>query len=78
MFISVHVHQRDEEYTERLFDRIVSSLSLFRSEQDSYTTHSERSFNKEQQQRKYFSSGQENPDVEELIRAGYFMPEYKH
>ena len=54
------------------------SFIYFRSEQDSYTTHSERSFSRDKEQRKYFSSGQNNPDVEELIRAGYFMPEYKH
>jgi hypothetical protein len=53
---------------------------LLRSEQDSYTTQSERSFNREgkEEPRKYFNSAQSNPDVEDLIRAGYFMPEYKH
>ena len=60
-----------------------------RSEQDSYTTHSERSFaaQKQDQQRKYFHStaisdpvrGANRDDLEEaLLRTGYFLPEYKH
>lgn len=61
-----------------------------RSEPDSYTTHSERSYPGPQQpkDRKYFSSGlpPESPgrpstraELEEaLLRTGYFLPEYKH
>ena len=49
-------------------------LLTCRSEQDSYTTHSERSFGRDKdQQRKYFPSGQNAAHME-----GYFMPEYKH
>jgi hypothetical protein len=46
---------------------------LSRSEQDSYTTHSERSFGRDKEQRKYFPSGPNSAHME-----GYFMPEYKH
>ena len=63
-----------------------------RSEQDSYTTQSERSYHGHvKDQRKYFSEGASGPnragaskrdDLEEaLLRtglSGYFMPEYKH
>jgi hypothetical protein len=49
-------------------------LAVFRSEQDSYTTHSERSFGRDKETRQYFPpSGQNAPHME-----GYFMPEYKH
>jgi hypothetical protein len=58
-----------------------------RSEQDSYTTHSERSYTGSKEQRKYFagsglSEGARNSTREELeealLRTGYFLPEYKH
>ncbi len=49
------------------------SKFLSRSEQDSYTTHSERSFGRDKEQRKYFPSGPNSAHME-----GYFMPEYKH
>lgn len=59
-----------------------------RSEQDSYTTHSERSFADKQDQRKYYTAAINDPppgrganrdDLEEaLLRTGYFLPEYKH
>lgn len=57
-----------------------------RSEQDSYTTHSERSYNGNKEQRKYFGTGlsegsrnSTREDLEEaLLRTGYFLPEYKH
>jgi hypothetical protein len=48
-------------------------IFLSRSEQDSYTTHSERSFGRDKEQRKYFPSGPNSAHME-----GYFMPEYKH
>jgi len=65
-----------------------------RSEPDSYTTHSERSYpgphgnGGHAKERKYFGSGlpPESPgrpstraELEEaLLRTGYFLPEYKH
>jgi len=62
-----------------------------RSEQDSYTTHSERSYPGRAHVpgqvtsdggRKYFTSDSErarNTELEEtLLRTGYYMPEYKH
>ena len=62
-----------------------------RSEPDSYTTHSERSYQGGgglKERSKYFPQGlaQESParpstrqELEEaLLRTGYFLPEYKH
>ena len=45
-----------------------------RSEQDSYTSRSERSYHGGADQRKYSRTELE----EALLRTGYFLPEYKH